>query len=81
MDYKRAVAYTLVLCGLFWNGTGAIVLGVLGTIAWHWMPALLAGSILGGYAGTHIAIRKGNRWIKRSFEMATILIGLKLIVG
>lgn len=81
MDYKRAVAYTLVLCGLFWNGTGAVVLGYLGTIAWQWMPALLAGSILGGYAGSHIAIKKGNLWIKRSFEVVTILIGLKLIWG
>ncbi|MGA7181342.1 MAG: sulfite exporter TauE/SafE family protein [Thiobacillaceae bacterium] len=79
LDYKRAVAYTLVLCGVFWNGTGALVLGYLGTIAWHWMPALLAGSILGGYAGSHMAIRKGNVLIKRSFEIVTILIGLKLI--
>ncbi len=79
MDYKRAVAYTLILCGLFWNGTGALVLGYLGTIAWDWMPALLAGSIIGGYLGSHIAIKKGNLWIKRSFEIVTILIGLKLI--
>jgi uncharacterized protein len=81
LDYKHAVAYTLVLCGVFWNGTGALVLGYLGTIAWPWMPALLAGSILGGYAGSHMGIRKGNVWIKRSFEIVTILIGLKLITG
>ena len=81
LDYTRAVAYTLILCGLVWNGTGALVLGVIGTVAWSWMPALLAGSILGGYLGSHLAIRKGNLWIKRSFEIVTILIGLKLIVG
>jgi hypothetical protein len=81
LDYKRAVAYTLVLCGLVWNGTGALVLGFLGTVAWGWMPALLAGSIIGGYAGSHVAINKGNLWIKRAFETVTILIGLKLIAG
>jgi uncharacterized membrane protein YfcA len=81
LDYKRAVAYTLILCGVVWNGTGALVLGVLGTIAWDWMPALLAGSVIGGYLGSHVAIRKGNLWIKRSFEVVTILIGLKLILG
>ncbi len=81
MDYKRAVAYTLILCGLFWNGTGALVLGYLGTIAWQWMPALLVGALLGGYAGSHIAIKKGNLWIKHSFEIVTILIGAKLIWG
>jgi hypothetical protein len=81
LDYKRAVAYTLILCGVVWNGTGALVLGVLGTIAWDWMPALLAGSVIGGYLGSHVAIRKGNLWIKRSFEVVTILIGIKLIFG
>jgi len=81
LDYRRAVAYTLVLCGIFWNGTGAMVLGFIGQIAWDWMPALLAGSLLGGYIGTHFAIRKGNVWIKRAFEIVTILIGAKLIIG
>ena len=75
------MAYTLVLCGLVWNGTGAVVLGLLGTIAWGWMPALLAGSLIGGYVGSHYAIKKGNRWIKRAFEIVTILIGLKLILS
>ncbi len=79
LDYKRAIAYTLILCGIVWNGTGAVVLGVLGTVAWDWMPALLVGSVVGGYLGTHLAIRRGNLWIKRAFEIATIAIGLKLI--
>jgi uncharacterized membrane protein YfcA len=81
LDYKRAVAYTLVLCGLVWNGTGAVVLGLIGTIAWDWMPALLAGSLVGGYLGSHYALKKGNRWIKRAFEIVTILVGLKLITS
>src|SRR5574340_1404692 len=46
LDYTRAVAYTLILCGLVWNGIGALVLGMIGTAAWDWMPALLAGSII-----------------------------------
>lgn len=81
LDYKRAVAYTLVLCGLVWNGTGALVLGTIGNIAWDWMPALLLGSLIGGYLGSHHAIRKGNLWIKRAFEIVTVLMGLKLIAG
>jgi len=81
LDYKRAVAYTLVLVGLFWNGTGALTLGMLGSIQWDWLPALLAGSLIGGYAGAHLAIRQGNRWIKRSFEIISILVGIKLIIG
>ena len=81
MDYKHAVAYTLVLVGLFWNGAGAITLGLLGEIYWLWLPALLLGSIIGGYVGAHLAIVKGNKLIKRAFEVVTLLIGLKLVMG
>lgn len=81
LDYKRAVAHTLILVGLFWNGSGAITLGLLTEIKWDWLPALLLGSLLGGYIGAHLAITKGNRWIKRIYEVITILVGSKLIIG
>jgi hypothetical protein len=80
-DYKQAVAYTLILVGMFWNGAGALTLGMLGEIHWRWLPALLAGSLLGGYLGAHLAIRQGNRWIKRVFVFVAVLVGLKLIAG
>lgn len=80
-DYKLAVAYTLVFVGLFWNSSGAITLGLLGDIHWLWIPALLLGSFIGGYIGAHLSIVKGNKVIKRSFEVVTLLIGLKLVFG
>lgn len=79
MDYQRAVAYTLILVGLFWNGAGAITLGLLADIRWDWLPALLLGSLFGGYLGSHLALKHGNTMIKRSFELVTILISIKLI--
>lgn len=81
MDYKMAVAYTLILVGLFWNATGAITLGLIAEIHWAWIPALLIGSLLGGYLGSHMAIIKGNRLIKRSYEVVTLLVGIKLMTG
>ncbi len=81
MDYRRAVAHTLVLVGVFWNGAGAITLGLLGEIKWAWIPVLLAGSLLGGYVGAHLSIVNGNRWIKRGFEIVTLLIGVRLMMG
>jgi uncharacterized protein len=80
-DYRQAVAYTLVLVGIVWNGTGALALGILGEVRWDWLPALLLGSLLGGYAGAHLAILKGNQWIKRAFEFVTLLVGVKLLIG
>ena len=64
---------------LFWNGAGAVPLGILGEIRGSWLPALLLGSLLGGYLGAHWSIIKGNLWIKRVFEAITLLVGLKLI--
>jgi uncharacterized membrane protein YfcA len=78
MDYKKAVAHTLVLVGLFWNGSGALTLGLYGNIKWDWLPALLLGAVLGGYIGAHWSIIKGNRWIKRAYEVVTILVGIFL---
>jgi uncharacterized membrane protein YfcA len=42
---------------------------------------LLLGSLFGGYLGAHLAIRSGNRWIKRAFELVTLLVGVELILG
>jgi len=81
LDYRRAIAYTLILVGMFWNGAGAITLGLLVEIHWPWLPVLLIGSLLGGYIGAHMAIKSGNRWIKKAFEVITLLVGLKLMIG
>ena len=81
LDYRRAIAYTLILVGVFWNSAGALTLGILGEIRWSWLPALLLGSLLGGYLGAHLAIKSGNRWIKKAFEVVTLLVGVKLVLG
>lgn len=79
LDYNRAVAYTLILVGLFWNATGAFTLGLQGQIAWLWLPALLIGSVVGGYLGAHLAIVKGNRVVKRCFEILSLCMGASLL--
>ncbi|NRA43083.1 MAG: sulfite exporter TauE/SafE family protein [Pseudomonadales bacterium] len=81
LDYRQATAHTLVLVGLFYNSTGAITLGMLQSIQWAWLPALIAGSLIGGYLGAHLSIVKGNQFIKRLFEVTTVAVGIKLILG
>lgn len=80
LSYTQAVAYTMVLVGLFWNGTGALVLGALGEVRWEWLPALLIGSFAGGYLGASLAHRHGNRLVKRVFEAVTVLTGVALLL-
>ena len=81
VDFTMAVTYTLILVGLFWNGTGALFLGVQAPVAWSWLPPLIAGSLIGGYAGAHWALMKGNVWVKRSFEILTVLVGIHLMTN
>lgn len=78
-DYKRATAYTMILVGLFWNGTGAATFALLAEVQWAWLPMLLLGSLLGGYLGASLSVKHGNPLIKRIFEVVTLLMGLSLI--
>lgn len=81
LDYRRAVAYTLILVGLFWNGSGAMTLGMLGEVKWSWLPVLLLASVFGGYVGAHLSIVRGNSAIKKAFEVVTLLVGIKLLIN
>ncbi len=78
-DYRQAVAYTMVMVGLLWNSAGAITAGIAGPVAWHWIPALVVGGLLGGYAGAHLGLLRGNRFIKRAYEVLTLLMGGSLV--
>ncbi|NGN98787.1 sulfite exporter TauE/SafE family protein [Grimontia sp. S25] len=81
-DYKQAVALTLVSVGIFWNGLGAATLAIAGAeIYWPWIPALLVGSILGGYLGAYLADKYSNKMIKIAFELLTFAVGIKLLWG
>lgn len=80
LDYRRAVASTMILVGFFWNATGAITLSALGEVKWSWLLPLIIGSLAGGYLGAHLAVGKGNRFIKHIFEVLTIGVGLSLLI-
>ena len=66
--------------GLLWNGTGALVLGVLGEIRWDWVPMLVLGSLLGGYIGAHLSLQRGSRLVKRGFELLALVMGISLLI-
>ena len=80
LDYRQAVTYTLILVGLFWNGSGALTLAWLSEVQWSWLPALILGSLMGGYTGAHLSIVKGNKLVKRCFELVTLAVGASLLL-
>ncbi len=79
MAYRSAVAYTLILVGMFWNGTGALVVAVQSPPQWDWLPSLVLGALAGGYIGAHWSIAKGSGLVKRCFEVLTMVVGLSLL--
>lgn len=81
LEYRLAVAQTMVAVGLGWNATGALTMGMMTDVMWEWLPALIAGSLVGGYLGAHSSIKAGNLTIKRVFELVTAGAGLKLLLG
>src|SRR3989344_264524 len=42
--------------------------------------AILAGMLIGGYLGAHIAIRQGNSFVKAIFAMTVAILGAQLLL-
>ena len=80
LTYAEAVAYTLILVGLFWNATGALTMGLKGDFMLDWVPTLIFGSFFGGYTGAQISISKGSKFIKKVFETIAFILGTSLIL-
>ena len=76
-----AVAHTLIAVGLGWNASGAMTMSLLAEVKWDWLPALILGSLVGGYLGAHSSIKAGNTWIKRCYELVTLIVAIKLLAG
>ena len=79
MDYKNAIAYTLIVVGFFYNSIGAITLGMLTEINWNILPVLFIGSLIGGYVGARLSLSKSNQTIKIIYQIVTISVGISLI--
>ena len=80
LSYTTAIAHTLVLVGIFWNGSGAILLGISGEFQWSWLPMLVGGSLIGGYLGSHLSLKTGNRLVKKAFELISLIMGSSLFI-
>ena len=80
LSFSAAVAYTLIFVGIFWNGIGALSLGLTGNIIWNYIPVLIIGSLLGGYLGAHLSIIKGSKFIKVVFEIVSFSVGISLLI-
>jgi|GEM_PF-5624753 len=51
-----------------------------GLINWSHGLSLLIGTAVGGYAGAHLAIRKGNLFVKRTFLIVVIILAITALI-
>ena len=79
MDYKTAIAYTLIIVGFFYNLVGAIALGLFTQINTSIVLPLILGSLFGGYLGAKLALSKDNKTIKTIYQLVTVTVGVSLI--
>ena len=79
------VTFNDVILGKFFAAVTFVAAMLIPTLAYSVTVAALGqidwGPVIGGYIGAHLAIIKGNKVIKRSYEVIALLIGVKLIVG
>ena len=80
MDYKTAIAYTLIIVGFFYNLVGAIALGLFTQIKTSIVLPLILGSLFGGYLGAKLSLSKDNKTIKIIYQLVTITVGVSLIL-
>ena len=80
MDFLNAISLTFFTVGIFWNFTGAIFLVSVGSVPPEILLLLLIGSFIGGFFGAHLSKLKGNTFIKKSFTIVCLSIGVSLFL-
>lgn len=52
-----------------------------GVVYYSYGIAMLAGMLVGGYIGTHIAVKQGNKFVKIVYAIVVAILGIKFVVG
>lgn len=71
---------TDILIGFISSIFGLWLLLTSGLINWLFGLLLLGGMLIGGWAGAHTAIKKGDEFVKIAFVVVTLVMGIKLTV-
>lgn len=64
---------------LFLSIASLIIFGINGIIDYVAGITLFAGMMIGGYIGAHVAVKKGNKWMKAFVVVAVVISGVKLL--
>lgn len=56
-----------------------IILSFNGVVDYYYGITLFLGMLIGGYIGAHIAVKKGNKWVKAVFTIVAFLSAIKIM--
>ena len=61
------------------SASSLVIFALNGIIDYEIGIILLIGMAIGGYAGAHLALKKGELWVKSLFVLFVIILGAKLL--
>ncbi len=61
--------------------TSVIIFSLNGLIDYNIGIPLLLGMLIGGYWGAHIAIKKGDHWVKVIFSIVIVISAIKILLS
>ena len=67
------------LANLTTNLAALVVFGLQGQVLWRLGACMAAANLAGGFVGARMAIRLGNRFIRRVFLVAVVLVEARLL--
>ncbi len=76
--FRRAAVHARMLNWAS-NLWGLAAWGLLGLVAWQAGVPMLAGTVLGGWLGSHLTVRAGDRWVRPLFLAVTVLLLVRLV--
>ena len=77
--FVLSLSYTMIVCSLFYNATGAVVLSSDVSISLPFVTSLVLGAIIGGFCGASFSLKKGELFIKKIFVASCTLLGAVLV--
>jgi uncharacterized protein len=79
LELKQAIMHTMIFVATIWNAIGAITVGALTEIYWHWVPVMIIAAFLGAFVGTTLLVKMPVKKVKLVFSLVSILSGVILI--
>ena len=88
INYIRLAGMSMLETSAIKSMTGVIISPLSFAILWYkgfvkieWIPVMLLGGVIGGYIGSHIAIKKGNKFVRAMLIVVALSSAVRIILS